>query len=55
MKTQRERAEERRNERLEDVDRQVRTGSLVIRKMTDEERKAYPPPDKDQPRRRRSI
>jgi hypothetical protein len=53
MKTQRERADERRTQQLEDVDRQVRSGSLVIRKMTDEERKRFPPADKDRPRRQR--
>ncbi len=54
MKTQRERAEERRNLRLEDVERQVESGSLVIRPMTDEERERFPPLDPDQqPRKRR--
>ncbi len=42
MKTTRERAEEKRQEKLEDVRAQVRNGSLVIRKMTDEERQLYP-------------
>ena len=53
MNTQRERAEARRKERLEDVDRQVEKGELVIRQMTDEERKRYPAPDPDRPQRRR--
>jgi len=53
MKTQRERAEERRNLRLENVERQVEDGSLVIRPMTDEERKRYPPPDPDRQQRKR--
>jgi hypothetical protein len=54
MKTQRERAEEKREKRLEDVNRQVQSGSLTIRAMTDEERKRFPPPDPDrQPPRRR--
>lgn len=43
MKTTRERAEEKRAEKLELVREQVQTGSLVIRKMTDEERRRYPP------------
>jgi len=53
MKTHRERAEERREKRLEDVDRQVENGGLVIRQMTDEERKQFPPPDPDRPQRKR--
>lgn len=57
MKTQRERAEERRNLRLEDVERQVANGSLVIRPMTEKERERFPPPDPDRPapRRRRWV
>jgi hypothetical protein len=42
MKTTRERAEERRQEKLADVQHQVESGSLVIRKMTDAERLRYP-------------
>ncbi len=43
MKTTRERAEERRQEKLDSVREQVQSGSLVIRRMTDEERDRYPP------------
>lgn len=43
MKTARERAEEKRQEKLEGVRDQVANGSLVIRQMTDEERQKYPP------------
>jgi hypothetical protein len=43
MKTARERAEEKREEKLELVREQVESGSLVIRKMTDAERRRYPP------------
>jgi hypothetical protein len=43
MKTTRERAEERRVAKLELVREQVESGSLVIRDMTDEERRRYPP------------
>jgi hypothetical protein len=43
MKTTRERAEERRQAKLEMVQEQVQDGSLVIRKMTDEERRQNPP------------
>lgn len=43
MKTARERAEEQRAEKLERVREQVESGSLVIRQMTDKERRRYPP------------
>jgi hypothetical protein len=42
MKSSRERAEAKRAEKLEMVREQVKSGSLVIRKMTDEERRRYP-------------
>jgi hypothetical protein len=43
MKTTRERAEERRQAKLELVREQVESGSLVIRTMTEEERLQYAP------------
>jgi hypothetical protein len=43
VKSARERAEEKRAEQLELVRQQVENGSLVIRQMTDEERRRYPP------------
>jgi hypothetical protein len=43
MKTQRERAEERRAARLLDVQDQIDAGTLVIRSMTPAERAAHPP------------
>jgi hypothetical protein len=43
LKTARERAEEKRLEKLEHVQEEVKSGSLVIRQMTDEEREKYPP------------
>jgi hypothetical protein len=43
MKSARERAEEKRQEKLELVREQVENGGLVIRQMTDEERRRYPP------------
>jgi hypothetical protein len=43
MITQADRAAERRRARLEEIERQVKDGSLTIRKMTPEERKRYPP------------
>jgi hypothetical protein len=42
MATQAERAAARRRERIEDIERQVKDGSLKIRKMTAAERKRYP-------------
>jgi hypothetical protein len=43
VKSARERAEEKRAEKLERVREQVQSGSLVIRPMTEEERRRYPP------------
>lgn len=43
MKSARERAEDKRAEKLEVVRQQVENGSLVIRQMTPEERRRYPP------------
>ena len=53
MKTQREKADEKRQEKLDAVQEQVDSGSLTIRKMTPEERKKYPRPDGPRPKRRR--
>jgi hypothetical protein len=39
----RERAEERREAKLELIREQVANGSLVIRTMSDDERQLYPP------------
>jgi hypothetical protein len=41
-KTPQQRAQEKREAKLELVREQVESGSLVIRKMTDEERGRYP-------------
>jgi len=43
MKSARERAEEKRQDKLEFVREQVENGELVIRQMTAEERRRYPP------------
>jgi hypothetical protein len=43
MKTAREREEEKREAKRELMREQVESGSLVIRQMTDEERRRYPP------------
>lgn len=41
MATPKEREEQRKLERQRDFERQVDTGSLVVRQMTDEEREKY--------------
>jgi hypothetical protein len=48
MKTMRQISEEKRQVKLRLMREQVQNGSLVIRRMTDEERRRYPqrPPDK---------
>jgi hypothetical protein len=43
MITQAERAAEKRRLRLADMQRQVKDGSLKIRKMTAQERRRFPP------------
>jgi len=43
MGPQAERVAERRRVKLEDVQRQLKEGSLTIRKMTAKERKLFPP------------
>jgi hypothetical protein len=43
MLTQAKRAAEKRRLRLEEIQRQVKDGSLKIRKMTAEERRRFPP------------
>jgi hypothetical protein len=43
MKTQRERSEEKRREKLEQIRDQLDSGQLTIRKMTPAERKKHPP------------
>lgn len=53
MKTTRERAEEKRQEKLAAIREQLESGSLVIRKMTDAERRRYPPRPAPPPRGRR--
>lgn len=54
MKTSWERAAEKREAKLEVVREQVASGSLVIRQMTDEERRQYPPaPPRPESRARR--
>jgi len=52
MKTPAERRQERRDEKLEQIARQVQAGSLVIRRMTASERATYPPRPRREGRRR---
>ena len=42
MSTQREQRDKRRQNRLRELDGQLRSGSLVVRQMTLEERARYP-------------
>ncbi len=54
MKTTRERAEEKRAEKLQMISEQIASGRLIVRKMTVEERLRYPPrldPPARRPRR----
>ncbi len=53
MATQADRAAERRREKLDEVQRQVKDGSLKIRKMTAAERKRYPAKAAAPPSRRK--
>jgi hypothetical protein len=50
-KTQRERSDERRRQKLEDIEEKVREGSLVIRQMTAEERERMPARPRKPPRK----
>ena len=50
MKTQRERNEEKREEKLREIDDAVATGRLVIREMTADERKKFPAKDAPEPK-----
>jgi anti-sigma28 factor (negative regulator of flagellin synthesis) len=43
MRTAQERAQERRREKLAAIEQQIRSGSLVVRQMTADERARYPP------------
>jgi hypothetical protein len=52
VKTLAQRQEERRQAKLEEIERDVARGTLVIRKMTSAERAKYPP--RERPPKRRS-
>jgi hypothetical protein len=56
MKSVQDRQQEERERKLADIRSQVEQGTLVIRQMTDKERRENPPrPRTDQPRRRRGA
>ena len=52
-KTQKERDDEKRREKLAVIREQVKEGTLTIRKMTPEERAAHPPQPRDAKKKRR--
>jgi hypothetical protein len=49
MSTHWERQERARQQKLKEIEEQVENGSLVIRPMTEAERKANPPQPRDKP------
>ena len=51
-KSQRERDEEKRKQKLADIDEQVKSGRLTVREMTPEERERLMTPREDRGRRR---
>jgi hypothetical protein len=53
MKTTRQRAEERRRDRLAEMQRQIDDGTLTIRQMTAKERAEHPPQPRPKRRWRR--
>ena len=54
MSTQRERDEAKREQKLKEIDEAVEQGGLVIRPMTDDERKDNPPRERP-PKRTRNT
>jgi hypothetical protein len=54
MKTVHERAEEKRQEKFELMKQQIKAGTLVVRKMTDEERAKYPAKPQSEKSKRRA-
>jgi hypothetical protein len=55
VKSQRERHDERRREKLQDIDEKVREGSLSVRQMTAEERERERDRARAQPRKPRKT
>jgi hypothetical protein len=51
MKTAYERQQEKRQEKLDQIDDQIKAGTLVVRKMTKEERAKYPAKQRAKPKR----
>jgi hypothetical protein len=51
MKTQKERADDRRRQKLAEVEEQIRRGSLVVRQMTPAERERNQPKSAPRPKR----
>ena len=52
MKSQQERQQDRRQAKLDEVQRQIDSGSLTVRQMTPEERERNKPrPPKEKPKR----
>jgi hypothetical protein len=54
VKTQQQRQAEKRQEKLDEIEQQVKEGTLVIRKMTAAERKKFRPRSTAKPARKRS-
>jgi hypothetical protein len=54
MATPRERAEQARQNKLDELDRLVKEGNVTVRQMTAEEREKYPPPTEEEQERRRN-
>jgi hypothetical protein len=52
MASQADRAAAKRLEKLEEIQRQLESGSLTVRQMTEEERKLNPPRPPKPPRRK---
>ncbi len=54
MATSREREEQKRQDKLEELDRLVEQGTVQVRQMTDEERAKYPPLTEEEQEKRRN-
>jgi len=54
MATSREREEQKRQDKLEELDRLVDQGTVTVRQMTDEERAKYPPLTAEEQEKRRN-
>jgi hypothetical protein len=52
MKTAHERQEEQRQAKLASMEEQIKAGTLVVRKMTREEREKFPPREQVKRKRR---